>query len=731
MPKPLLHQRNKPPHASSKTKKHAILVVGAPRSGTSAISHVLNEFGIYFGNKDRFVDPSVNRHNPIFFELEELNRLNDWVWAWFGKRYADFDFLPLRSDFGEDLRAEFRRRCVKLIENEFGDAAAIGLKDPRFCFVLPIWVETLESMGFQVRCVWTQRPLDSVIASNARVNRDFSPEHNLRIATLSNLAASYFLEGLHFLRVDYDRAVVRPRQTAKVMRDWLDLDIDDTRINAAAVVLNAKLRHFVDDACESRGAERTASSDLHESPAPRIYEELAKLLRDIGFSQEFRECSQLTENSATAEDGGLSTLIEHLPDSSRVREFPSDTATLYWRDSDEPWDETRSVTSDLVQGHDVPTCVFDLPRGVQITQLRFDPSRRPGTFLVHGMRIDGKSVMDLRGRIRDVNQSVLDLEGIDDIVFTSNDADPWIEIDVNDLNRKGEPGVIEVDCERQVLGGKKGMDMMGALLVAISGKVEQRLQSSISESFSAVEQQLSALRERRAELDRELAAAREREGVLQAHRAELEREVAAGSERESGLRARNAELDRELTVAREREGALQVRSAELKRDLAATGEREARFRQEAFWVAGTVVELRTRLEAEQRALGKAHDTLDEKQTEIEAVQAANCDLAMRHDGLQRTYAAAKRELVEIQSSTIWRALIVLRSLLLHVPGSIRVALRRIAKAGWWFVTPWRTPARISFLRHRRESPNLRRQASDQARADATPLAKSSASDDQQ
>src|SRR4249919_25842 len=68
----------------------ALLVVGAPRSGTSVICHALNKLGVDFGDPKDFVDPETNKHNPIFFELTDLNRLNNEILASLGFNFANF-----------------------------------------------------------------------------------------------------------------------------------------------------------------------------------------------------------------------------------------------------------------------------------------------------------------------------------------------------------------------------------------------------------------------------------------------------------------------------------------------------------------------------------------------------------------------------------------------------------------------------------------------------------------
>ena len=115
--------------------RNAILVVGPPRSGTSAVCHVLNECGIDFGDPADFVDPAVNLHNPVFFELVELNDLNERMMERLGWRYSDFNALPLQEDFDSSLADEFEPEVARLI-GRFGNAPSFGLKDPRFCFTL-------------------------------------------------------------------------------------------------------------------------------------------------------------------------------------------------------------------------------------------------------------------------------------------------------------------------------------------------------------------------------------------------------------------------------------------------------------------------------------------------------------------------------------------------------------------------------------------------------------------
>jgi len=123
-----------------------ILVIGAHRSGTSALARVLETLGVFVGAR---LDPN---HEPWFFL-----RLNAWLLKQCGGRWDhpeaiddllrdadvrelvhDYLALTLRSPrtvsfFG--LRRWLRTRSVDRIEGPW------GFKDPRTTFTLPLWLE--------------------------------------------------------------------------------------------------------------------------------------------------------------------------------------------------------------------------------------------------------------------------------------------------------------------------------------------------------------------------------------------------------------------------------------------------------------------------------------------------------------------------------------------------------------------------------------------------------------
>ena len=139
------------------------------------------------------------------------------------------------------------------------------------------------------------------------------------------------------------------------------------------------------------------------------------------------------------------------------------------------------------------------------------------------------------------------------------------------------------------------------------------------------------------------------------------------------------------TDSRLRVEALEARGAELERELTASRERAAQVQRETFCVIAKSLELSNQLEAER---------IRNASLEAHCAQKNESEFSLRH------------ELDEIKASTLWRALVGGRSILLWLPANVRLMLRRAIRIAWWIVTPWRTPARWRFFRERRAAARL-------------------------
>ena len=129
--------------------KHAILVVGTGRSGTSAMTGVLRILGAHLG-EDLKAGDAINPRG--YFENTQLTDLNKGVLSaagvsWYGPP-PDLDVVhPVAVT--PALSAAIRDRVARI----FGERSPIAIKDPRLCVLLDVYASTLRDMDYEVHCI--------------------------------------------------------------------------------------------------------------------------------------------------------------------------------------------------------------------------------------------------------------------------------------------------------------------------------------------------------------------------------------------------------------------------------------------------------------------------------------------------------------------------------------------------------------------------------------------------
>ncbi|WP_414462578.1 sulfotransferase family protein [Hyphomicrobium sp. DY-1] len=168
---------NLPPQedqVSSQSKRVCILVLGMHRSGTSALTRVLNIAGAKLpncligagvGNELGHWEPArlASYHDEL---LQELNsHWSDW-------RTIDWGTLPLSR------RQQIKSDIVRHLEDDYGDGELIVLKEPRICRFTPFFLEALDKARYDVRIILPLRnPLE--IADSLRTRGDLGPAETM------------------------------------------------------------------------------------------------------------------------------------------------------------------------------------------------------------------------------------------------------------------------------------------------------------------------------------------------------------------------------------------------------------------------------------------------------------------------------------------------------------------------------------------------------------------------
>jgi hypothetical protein len=134
-----------------------IVVLGMHRSGTSALTRVLSILGAALprhvmnpgpGNEPGHWEPQklVDFHDEVLSELDS---------AWHDWAPLDVSRLTLQR------RQQIKTRIAEIINDEYGSATLMVVKDPRICRFAPLFLEALTDAGIMPECILVFRnPLE-------------------------------------------------------------------------------------------------------------------------------------------------------------------------------------------------------------------------------------------------------------------------------------------------------------------------------------------------------------------------------------------------------------------------------------------------------------------------------------------------------------------------------------------------------------------------------------------
>jgi hypothetical protein len=128
---------------SQENDRQAVVVLGMHRSGTSALCGALDLLGVDFG---QHLMPATDANEKGHWEQEEIVRAHDGLLSSLGSWWDDDE--PLPADWVErEITRETRSRLLEILERDFGHSSLFGLKDPRMCRLLPLWLPIFQTLG--------------------------------------------------------------------------------------------------------------------------------------------------------------------------------------------------------------------------------------------------------------------------------------------------------------------------------------------------------------------------------------------------------------------------------------------------------------------------------------------------------------------------------------------------------------------------------------------------------
>jgi hypothetical protein len=235
-----------------------VCIAGMHRSGTSMVTKVLHEAGLYLGPAEDLHPPGPA--NPEgFWENRRFVRLNQQI---LGQLGAGWDYPPsLPVDWTMDRLAPLRAEAEALLEH-FTNREPWGWKDPRNCLTLPFWQSLLDRPRV---VIVVRNPLE--VAHSLRKRNGFSPALGLALWHVHNQRLVDAVEPSDRIVTHYGTYFRDPEREFRRLLTFLDLAMAEDVIEQASTAMVADLRHH-----------QLTTRDLVDADLPP---EIVELYRDL------------------------------------------------------------------------------------------------------------------------------------------------------------------------------------------------------------------------------------------------------------------------------------------------------------------------------------------------------------------------------------------------------------------------------------------------------------------
>ncbi len=320
--------RHGPSGARARVTANVICVLGMHRSGTSAVAGTLWRLGIELGAN--LVPGKIGVNDRGFWEHDDVVDINQRLFE--ALEHSWDDVRPLTEGWwrsGTALR--FRDEIVAMLRRNFGAAALWGVKDPRLCRLLPLWLEALRELEIAPRFIHVYRhPVE--VAKSLATRDGFVIEKSTLLWLDHNLAGERWSRGFPRVFVGFDRFLAAPEATMERVSRVLGI-VWPTPTSLATPEINLflapQLRHQSagDDVGNGSGIDDPLTADTYEALHAAEDGETPQL--KIVFDDLYQRLSARRASFDPAIVGHICDLLRrHARLKQRLREMGSSTS---WR----------------------------------------------------------------------------------------------------------------------------------------------------------------------------------------------------------------------------------------------------------------------------------------------------------------------------------------------------------------------------------------------------------------
>jgi hypothetical protein len=224
---------------------NGVMVVGMHRSGTSAVTRVVNLLGVPLGSPE---DIYTAEDNPSgHWESLKLCAVNNNILNIFGG--FDMGMPPMPRSWLRSRRAAQLLRTMRTIFDDVYQGEQWLWKDPRICLTLPLWREVLDDFCV----VYVVRNAGPVVRSlHRREGGSYPLFYCYAVWDDYNRRAVAAMSGLPVVTVDFDAMLEDPLQQVTLLSE---------RLSSVGVKLNGEIDNAAGSLHRPAGAGRPAGRD--------------------------------------------------------------------------------------------------------------------------------------------------------------------------------------------------------------------------------------------------------------------------------------------------------------------------------------------------------------------------------------------------------------------------------------------------------------------------------------
>ncbi len=226
--------------------KRALLVLGMHRSGTSALTRILNLLGAALPAD---LMAPVENENPLgFWESVQLMEIHERILASAGLTWDDPVRFPRRW-LDSPAAISFRRELLDFLSSHFASSPLFAIKDPRMCRFAALWLRALEDFGAEPLAVLLIRnPVE--IAKSLKQRNGFFASHSYLLWLHHVLESERDTRAIRRCFVSYENLLTDWERSVTDLTDSFRLEWPRSISSAASeaeAFLRMDLRHHVSD----------------------------------------------------------------------------------------------------------------------------------------------------------------------------------------------------------------------------------------------------------------------------------------------------------------------------------------------------------------------------------------------------------------------------------------------------------------------------------------------------